>query len=79
MVGRNSPALNESPDKDKKNWSHNDTQSIWKINEPVTAELTWFYGWSKREDKGYTIHFLGDVTGESLFAVAALKINDSPA
>lgn len=28
---------------------------------------------------GDTIKFLGDVTGESLFATAALKINDSPA
>ena len=65
--------------KTRKNWSHNDTQSIWKVtHEPVTAELTWFYGWSKREDKGDTINFLGDVMGESLFAAAALKFYDNP-
>ena len=78
--GRNSPALNESPDKDKKNWSHSDTQSIWKVtHEPVTAELHLILWILKREDKGDTINFLGDVTGESLLAAAALKFYDSPA
>ena len=39
------------------------------------AHFSWCYGWSKWEAKGDTIKFWGDVTGESLFAMAAPKVN----